>query len=36
VPQKLYNIKGRDAKVPLAVCVADPQVRVWRKALRGD
>ena len=25
-PQKLYQVKGRDAKVPLAVCVADAQV----------
>ena len=25
-PQKLYQMKGRDAKVPLAVCVADAQV----------
>ena len=29
-PQRLYQIKGRDAKVPLAVCVAD--AKVWRAA----
>ena len=30
-PQKLYQMKGRDAKVPLAVCVAD--AHVWLAVL---
>lgn len=43
LPQRLYHIKGRDAAVPLAVCVADPQVRavaasvkVWRLSQMQD